>query len=231
MYTYTKDMYQRFKFKFDGLENIERNYSQALQDLFVLAVLDGKRNGTFLEIGAYHGTYLSNTYLLEKEFGWNGISVDIDHSAKASFDATRRTAKFILGDATCLDYDKILSETFDAHEISYLQIDVEPNWNSLKTLKQIPFDKWKFATLNFEHDHYSPEQQKEENDKIRQESEEILESYGYIAVAKNIENIGNDEFESWFCHPDLVSMDVINLFMLEDVNKPIRAKDYMLEAE
>lgn len=47
--------------------------SQYRQDLFVLSELDFKRNGFFVEFGATNGVDLSNTYLLEKEFGWDGI--------------------------------------------------------------------------------------------------------------------------------------------------------------
>jgi FkbM family methyltransferase len=41
--------------------------------LFVLSRLNYKRNGYFVEFGATNGIDLSNTWLLEKEFGWNGI--------------------------------------------------------------------------------------------------------------------------------------------------------------
>ena len=47
--------------------------SQLKQDLFVLSELGFKRNGYFVEFGATNGLYLSNTYLLEKKFGWLGI--------------------------------------------------------------------------------------------------------------------------------------------------------------
>lgn len=47
--------------------------SQLKQDLFVLAELGFKRNGYFVEFGATNGVDLSNTYLLEKKFGWLGI--------------------------------------------------------------------------------------------------------------------------------------------------------------
>ena len=36
-------------------------------------MLNWKRNGFFVEFGACNGFDLSNTLLLEKDFGWNGI--------------------------------------------------------------------------------------------------------------------------------------------------------------
>ena len=47
--------------------------SQFRQDLFVLSELGFKKKGFFIEFGATNGVDLSNTYLLETRFGWNGI--------------------------------------------------------------------------------------------------------------------------------------------------------------
>ncbi len=47
--------------------------SQIKQDLFVLYSLDFKKSGFFVEFGATNGINLSNSYLLETQFGWNGI--------------------------------------------------------------------------------------------------------------------------------------------------------------
>jgi FkbM family methyltransferase len=47
--------------------------SQIGQDLFVLHHLAFKRAGYFVEFGATNGIDLSNTHLLEKEYGWVGI--------------------------------------------------------------------------------------------------------------------------------------------------------------
>jgi hypothetical protein len=51
--------------------------SGAGQDLFVIALLQGVTQGTWLEIGAGCPIEGSNTYLLEKFFGFSGTSVDI----------------------------------------------------------------------------------------------------------------------------------------------------------
>ncbi|MGV7222709.1 MAG: FkbM family methyltransferase [Nitrospinales bacterium] len=50
-----------------------KSKSQLCQDIFVLTELNFKQNGYFVEFGASNGIDLSNTYLLEKEFNWNGI--------------------------------------------------------------------------------------------------------------------------------------------------------------
>jgi Methyltransferase FkbM domain len=55
------------------LAALKRSKSQLRQDVFVLSELGFKRNGFFVEFGATNGEDLSNTYLLEKEYGWNGI--------------------------------------------------------------------------------------------------------------------------------------------------------------
>jgi FkbM family methyltransferase len=47
--------------------------SQYRQDLFVLTQLNFKTEGYFVEFGATNGIDISNTYLLEKRFGWTGI--------------------------------------------------------------------------------------------------------------------------------------------------------------
>jgi len=55
------------------VEVLPKSKSQLRQDLFVLNHLNFKKNGYFVEFGATNGIDLSNTYLLEKDFGWQGI--------------------------------------------------------------------------------------------------------------------------------------------------------------
>lgn len=47
--------------------------AQLLQDLFVLFCTESKERGYFVGVGATDGISLSNTYLLEREYGWEGI--------------------------------------------------------------------------------------------------------------------------------------------------------------
>ena len=63
---YNNSKFETLRFKFTGSETIERNYSQCYQDMFVLTLLDGKTNGTYLEIGSADPYYGNNTALLEQ---------------------------------------------------------------------------------------------------------------------------------------------------------------------
>jgi FkbM family methyltransferase len=53
--------------------NRHESKSQILQDLWVNYELGEKRDGFFVEFGATNGLVNSNTWLLEKKYGWNGI--------------------------------------------------------------------------------------------------------------------------------------------------------------
>lgn len=61
------------------LKNLLKSHSQIRQDLFALTETNFKREGFFVEFGATNGVDLSNSYLLEKEFGWNGILAEPAH--------------------------------------------------------------------------------------------------------------------------------------------------------
>ena len=50
--------------------------SQLNQDIHVITYYNNKQNGYFIEIGASDGISLSNTYILEKNYGWSGICVE-----------------------------------------------------------------------------------------------------------------------------------------------------------
>jgi FkbM family methyltransferase len=55
------------------LSSMRESKSQLGQDLFALSQVDFKREGFFVEFGGASGVELSNSYLLEKSYGWKGI--------------------------------------------------------------------------------------------------------------------------------------------------------------
>src|SRR2546426_6776147 len=68
-----------------------RYYSQHSQDRFIdNFLLYGKREGVFVDVGAYDGVALSNTYYFEKELGWTGICIEPNPIAYESLVKNRK---------------------------------------------------------------------------------------------------------------------------------------------
>ena len=55
------------------LQLLDKSKSQLRQDIFGLAQVDFKSDGFFVEFGATDGVELSNSWLMENEFNWQGI--------------------------------------------------------------------------------------------------------------------------------------------------------------
>ena len=208
---YDKSRYEKLRHKFDGLETIDQNYSQIFQDMFILAVLNGKKNGTYLEIGAQQPFYQSNTALLETKFGWKGVSIEIKEDLCKMFEEQRNNT-ILCKDATEVDYSKLLKE-YNTNVIDYLQVDIEPSKTTFEALLAIPFDDYKFAIVTYEHDHYV-----DMTNSYRSKSRRYMELMGYKLVVANVG--GNDfcPFEDWWVHPDLVDQETIERFKsIQDV--------------
>ena len=189
----------KLKLPFAGHDQVERTYSQAGQDLFVLCVLDGKRDGVFLDLGCNQPIQLNNTYLLESGFGWKGVSIDIDESCFELF--VFRNCKTLAADATRLDWDQVI-DALGTTSIDYLSLDLEPPETTLECLKAIPFDKVEFGVITFEHDAYRA------GDTVRTPSREIFEKNGYVRVCSNVKLHGL-MFEDWYCDPKRVDVNRI----------------------
>jgi FkbM family methyltransferase len=69
---------------------LAKSKSQLRQDIFVLHELNFKRGGFFVEFGATNGVDLSNTWLLEQEYGWQGILAEPARLWQADLTANRR---------------------------------------------------------------------------------------------------------------------------------------------
>lgn len=56
---------------------------------FVLSYFKNKRDGMFIDVGAYDGILISNTYKLEKEYAWTGLCVEPNPDAFKKLRANR----------------------------------------------------------------------------------------------------------------------------------------------
>ncbi len=75
------------------LKHNHLSYSQFHQDLFALYVLGQDKGGYFADIGAANGIAGSNSYMLEKSFGWTGVCAEPGRSWRREFTANRPQTK------------------------------------------------------------------------------------------------------------------------------------------
>lgn len=209
------------------------NYNgQVFQDLFVITMLKGKKNGQFVEIGTNHPINNNNTYILEKEFNWAGILVEYDKTFLELYKNIRNNSLPIINDARNVNYRELLDSNNFNTEIDYLQIDLDvENKSTLDVLLKFDetiFDKYKFATITFEHDIY-----RGNYFDTREKSREIFKKRGYELVFPDVcvwigEPQGYCPFEDWYVHPDIVDMNYINKIKTNESYPSIEIKDILL---
>lgn len=182
---------------------LSHSHSQSGQESMVLSRLEYKKFGTYLEIGAWDGIDLSNTYLLESEYSWNGLAIDIERKYVNRYKKLR-VNPCIKANALTIDYEKIMANAGFPEVIDYLQVDIEPAVNTFNCLIRLPFEKYKFRIITFEHDLYASE----DNLVYKDSAYEFLRQKGYIRIASNVMNQGSP-FEDWYVHPNYVNPDAV----------------------
>ena len=179
------------------------NYmSQIGQDEWVLNTLKEKRNGIFVDVGGGHPVKINNTYTLEKEYGWTGVSIDkgpphtrprecmhLTLEQYKNLWNSERVTPIICGDALQIDYEKIFEENELPERIDYLSVDLDPPMVTYRSLLRIPFSKYTFNVITFETDFYRDE-------KTRGPSQEFLQNLGYVLKHRC-------QQEDWYVHSSL----------------------------
>lgn len=177
------------------------SHSEAGQESFVIAMLEGKRGGYYLEIGSAYPTLNSNTYLLETSYGWKGVGIEIHPGLVSEYRKVRRNP-CVEADATTFDYKEYFQSNNFPMQIDYLQLDIDPPTNTLLALKALPLETYRFSTITFEHDYYNNPSILH----IKREAQDILRSHGYSQVADNVLSRCGDPFEDWWIDPRSISI-------------------------
>ena len=156
-------------------------YSEIGQDAFVYQALNGKTNGTFLEIGGHDYIISSNTYRLEKECNWSGIGIEIDNGYEEGWIRNRPNSKFVHDNALTVDYGELLNRFNMPMTIDYVSIDIDPSENTLAALRRLLSTSigYTFNVVTFETDYYK-------NTNTREPSRTILRDAGYILVKPGV---------------------------------------------
>ena len=92
----------------------------------------------------------------------------------------------------------------------------------LQILLKIPFEKYKFSLITYEHDHYV-----DLTDSYRRKSREYLLNKGYKMLVSDVSLNDRSSFEDWWYHPDLIDESVVNIMKRDDDLTDVRS--YMIE--
>jgi hypothetical protein len=163
-----------------------KHYSQIGQDLWVIEKTQTKRNGYFIDMGAAHPITINNTYALETEWEWTGISYDIGPPRTHGIDRDvintpekythlwneHRSTPIIVCDLLELNIEQSFIENNVPSVVDYISIDLYPP-ASHNVLYRLPLDNYSFKCITFEHDAYKGFEQE------KQEAIDYMESKGY----------------------------------------------------
>jgi FkbM family methyltransferase len=98
---------------------------QLRQDVFAAAALGFKRDGYFVEFGATDGVYLSNSLLLERDFGWTGVLAEPARHWHAAL-AAARTARI---DKRCVHVET-------GKTLAFREVDLDPGLSTLSDYQE-----------------------------------------------------------------------------------------------
>lgn len=180
-----------------------KSYSQGGQDIFCIAMTEGMRGGFYLDVGANHPTAINNTWLLESEFGWTGILVDLLPGCET------RKGKFFQCDAA--NPTPALKAAYKAMPpiVDFLSLDAdEATWPAFQ---QLPKGK-RYRVACIEHDTYC--RGPDTRDKVRTAMFEM----GYSLVGMDVcvrfpdSSSPLGSWEDWWADPKLVKPELIHRF-------------------
>ena len=163
-----------------------KSYSQCGQDLYAFEKTNNKKDGYYIEIGAYDPVDTSNSYMLEL-IGWSGLSFEI-RGMEGHWKGSRKNT-LIRCDARHFDFKSCFQENNTPLEIDYLSLDIDEG--SLDSLKILPLDTYRFKCITIEHDEYH------RGSDMKNEMRRILYGYGYTLDRPDVANGGNI-YEDWW---------------------------------
>jgi hypothetical protein len=135
------------------IKKVKGSFSQTMQESFVLNMLENKHEGYYVEIGGFHSTQISNTYLLETQYKFRGMALEVNESRCQEYN-TNRINPCLKSDARKFNYKEYFVKNGFPNRIDYLQCDIEPAENTLLSLVKATSAGYRFSIITFEHDQY-----------------------------------------------------------------------------
>jgi len=198
-----------------------KSYSQANQEDWVIEFFNKKQNGYFLDIGALDGIQSSNTYVLEKEYKWDGLCVEpyfvhlpvlrtirkniVEkgiYNKTGSFKFSQATSGIDEGGGVViptLTFKDLFKQYKVPNIIDYTSLDIEGA--EYKALTEFPFNTHISILWTIEHNLYI------NNDStLKDQVKAIMLDNDYVIAKENVScpDSRNLPFEDWYVHKDYV---------------------------
>lgn len=194
--------------------------SQAGQDRWICELFSYKKNGYFIDIGAFDGIAFSNTYYLEKELDWTGICIE---AGKKNFESLMKNRT-----CSCLNYaiynenkpvmfkengmyglveengeqsieaitmEKLMMLYKAPSSIDYISLDIEGS--EFEALEKFPFDKYKVSAWTIEHNSHV------DFGALKMKVREVMLNNGYVLVPDDIKTCS---WEDWYINSEFVKV-------------------------
>lgn len=153
-----------------------RYYSQLGQDTIVDRILNGKTNGTFVDVGASFYDDMNNSYYFEQNKGWRGLAVEIDSRYNEGW-KNRPNSVYINEDALKVDYKAEFEKMNLPSTIDYLSVDLEPPEVTYQAFCKIMSTGYTFNVITFEVDYYR-------DTSTRDPARLMVQGMGYIFIGE-----------------------------------------------
>ena len=220
--------------------------SQFGQDKFVIKkVLNYKKGGYFVDIGAYDGVHLSNTYALEKMLDWRGICVE---PSKKFFDLTKNRNCLCIQAAAGPDSDTMIqflyygqspalsgnistisnhlkmedligSEALEMKTVSLYDLLKKNNAPKYIDYLNIDTEGYEYEILkNFKFDEYKfgvITVEHNNNVNLKKGLYSLLKKNGYIRIAQI------KCYEDWYVAPELFKIRLLNVSVIKEIDRSI----------
>ncbi len=157
--------------------DIKHEYATFI-NAFALRFCGDKHNGTYVEIGSSDWLKDNHTYMLEKEFGWTGVGIEIQEHYVDEYNKNR-TNPCILADATTFNWDRYFEQNDFPSQIDHLSIDTDTS--NLMSLINLPLSRYRFSTIVIENQDTVNNHQDVDR-KVQKMQHGILSSYGYTLI-------------------------------------------------
>ena len=121
-------------------------FSQSGQDRYLIKMFGFKRGGVYIDIGASDGIEMSNTYLLDKCYGWTGLAIDANFRYYLGLSRANRGGETLFG---CVGDKDVMREFQAAAGLSSV-VGVEAGDHAARVKKEeIPTEKYKVPCYHF----------------------------------------------------------------------------------